>query len=159
MVGGAGGQGLGIEVTQIIRAHGVGGVKPSAVAHEQAPRPVGQEEALVGVERDGVRAFHAPEALAAALRERPDPPVGAVDVEPERLGRAEVRDRTEGIDGSGVGRARAPDDQERPPPLGTILVDRPSELVDPHKAILATRLSRLADPLIRWQAQRMEAAV
>ena len=83
----------------------VRGAKRRPVAHEQRAGAVGKEHALVRIERQRVGAGQAFERVAQVVAEREKCAVGAVDVVPQALARAEVRDLVERIDRAGVGRA------------------------------------------------------
>ena len=62
---------------------------------------------------------------------RKNPPYAAVDVEPEALARAEVRQRGEVVDGSRVRRPGVPADEEGREPGRAVRRDPPGEEVDP----------------------------
>ena len=66
-----------------------------ALADEEAAGAVGQEEALVRVERDRVGPLDAAHGAAPPLGEREEAAVGGVDVEPEPLARGHIGERLE----------------------------------------------------------------
>ncbi len=63
----------------------MGSLQGRTVANQETAGPVGEKEALVWVEGDGVCATQAPQPVPAALGEHEEPSVGTVDVEPEAL--------------------------------------------------------------------------
>ena len=69
-----------------------------------------EEEPLVGVERDRVGSIEAGEEVGRRGRRRRGQPVGAVDVEPDALLGAHVREPVDRVDGPGQRRTRGGDD-------------------------------------------------
>ena len=82
------------------------------VPQQQRPGAVGDEERLVRVDDQGVGATETGEDLTALGAEREQAAVGRVDVQPELLGRRDVGDRLERVDGAGVRGPRGGDDEK-----------------------------------------------
>ena len=90
----------------------MGAAQRLAVADEQRAGPVGQEEPLVRVEDDRVRALDPREGRRPSAGEEEEPAVGRVDVEPEPLARGEIRERRQVVDRARVRRAGVADDEK-----------------------------------------------
>src|SRR5947209_4389102 len=99
------------------------------LANEDAAGSVRQKEAFVRVERDRIRALDARKTLLSVVAESERAAVCAVDVKPEPFVSAEIGDRAQRVDGSGVRRARGGDDEERREPCTTIGPERSGEKI------------------------------
>ena len=98
-----------------------------SVAHEEAAALHRLVEPLVRVERDRVRRLDAGQRRAAALGEHREPAVRGVDVQPHAVAAADVGQRAERIDGTGVGRTGGDRREQRRAALGDVDLDRPLE--------------------------------
>ena len=82
------------------------------VADEQRARAVGQEQPLVRIERDRVRALEPAEGVPPALGEDEEPAVGGIHVQPQPLRARELGRGLEVVHRARVRRARAHDQEE-----------------------------------------------
>ena len=99
------------------------------VPDQQAARAVGQAQALVGVQGDGVGPRDAPQGPAALFREHEEAAVGAVHVEPEPFAQRQVRARLQVVHGAGVGGPGVGHQQEGPQAGGPVRGEGPGQLV------------------------------
>ena len=93
------------DVGQVVGRHAEGPFEGAAPADEQAAEVVGLEEPLVGVEHQRVGQLDALQGAPAGLAERGRRAVRPVDVEPQALAAAQLRDLGKRIDRSRVRRA------------------------------------------------------
>src|SRR5919107_4077793 len=105
----------------------MGGAQCRAVPGEQASRAVRQEEALMRVERDGVRALDPLQCRSASPGELEEAAVSRIDVQPEPLTLRDARDGYERIHHAGVDRAGRGDHEERSTTGGPVPLDRLDE--------------------------------
>ncbi len=105
------------------------------------------------IHHQGVGSVEPAEGPFPLVAEDEEPAVGAVDVQPETLFPGDRRDFLDGIDDTGVGRARARDNEKRKETGRAVARDRPLErigahpvaLVQGHETLDRLRESREAD--------------
>ena len=108
----------------------------SPVADERAPALHRHGEPLVRVERERVRALEPGVARRERRVRRADRAVGAVDVEPQALGLAEVGHRVERVDRARVDRPRARRHAEGPAPGRAVRADGVAERLHVQAEVL-----------------------
>ena len=111
-------------VGQVLGPHPERALQRPRPAHEQAADVVGCKQPLVRIEHQRVGALDAAQRAAARLAQRRRRPVGAVDVEPQRLGGRQLGQALQLVDRAGVGRPGRGHDEPRVATLAAILVDR-----------------------------------
>ena len=110
-----------------------------AVAGQQAAGAVGEEQPLVRVEGDGVRALDAGERNAAARGQLEEAAVRRVDVQPELLLRRDRRDVVERIDRTCADGACTRDDEERSFATRPVANDLRAQRIDVHAQVRVGR--------------------
>ena len=105
----------------------VGSHKVVRVAHEKGTDAIGQEEALVGVQRDRVGSFDAAQSMSAALRESEETTVGSIDVEPGSHAGGQVGQLFERVDAARVRGACHAHHQEWPMAVRHVCFQQVSE--------------------------------
>jgi hypothetical protein len=110
-----------------------------AVAHEQRPELDGLVEPLVRVEGDRVGELQTLERPAASFAETGERAVGTVDVEPEVVVAADLRQVAERVDGACRRRAGVRDDQQWQPPGGLVGADSAEERLRAHPGAFVGR--------------------
>ena len=89
-------------VLHVVGFVAVSPVEVLSVPDQQGSAAIGQEQALVRVERHGIGAIDALEAALALFAEDPGAAIGPVDVQPEAEIGTQVGKGAEGVDGAGV---------------------------------------------------------
>ena len=111
---------VGGDVAQVVGGDLEGEAQTVGVAHEQRATFERLEEPLVRIERHGVGALHPRERRAPPVGQDGEAAVGGVDVQPQAVLGAQVRQVVERVDGAGVRGARVGADDERAQSCGPV---------------------------------------
>ena len=110
-------------ILDVARRPSEGAGERRAVADEEGACAVGQEEALVRVERHRVALLDPPQEGRTFRGQPEEAAVGGVGVNPEAVPPGDGEGLGQGVDGAGVRRAHVDDDEEGPPAPRAILPD------------------------------------
>ena len=115
------------------RERGAQQIHPAAIQHAEIER---HEQPLVRIDDERVRAGAALERVAALRHDRRDTAVRAVDVQPQIVALADIRNRRHRIDARRRRAANRRDHRDRQIPVGDVLRDRGVERVGPHAEVI-----------------------
>ncbi len=100
-----------------------------SVAHQNESGIVGHLAPFMKIERERIGALDSFEPRRQIGRENRQRAEGPIDVEPEPLATANIGERIQIVNGSGIDRARGSDDQKRREARATVGFDRVFEAV------------------------------
>lgn len=121
-----------LERRHVVGLAAVGASQRPEVADQETAGAVGEEHPLVRIEGDGVGELDSRERLAPAGGQREEAAVGCVDVHPQAVLAGDPGDLRERIDGAGVRRAAARDDQKGAPAGRPVLAQGGLERLGEH---------------------------